>query len=111
MATAKKSTTKKPTAKRTVAQKTTTTKRAVTAKPTAKKVAAVKKTTVSAKSKKSAEFESFHLGKEKTPFMTFRITDQTIYWSILLIYIMLLVLWISNIQLETLRIIENIKIS
>ena len=103
MATAKKPTTKKTAAKKpAVAQKTTVKKQSV-AKPIVKKTAGVK-------TKKQSKLESFHVGKERYPFMTFKITDQTIYWSILLVYIMLLVLWISHIQLETLQIIESIKV-
>lgn len=102
MATAKKPTTKKTTAKKPVAAKTTTSKKVVTAKTTPKKVTAVK-------AKKAAKVQSFKLSNETGPFVSFRVTEQTVYWSILLIYIMLLVLWISNIQLETMRIIETIK--
>lgn len=97
MATAKKSTTKKPAAKITAAKSTTTVK-----KVTATKVAPKKVT-------KTAEPKAFKVSKETSPFVSFRITEQTVYWSILLIYIMLLVLWISNIQLETMRIIDTIK--
>lgn len=101
MATAKKPTTKKTTAKKPVV-KTTTTKKVVAAKTAPKKVTAVK-------AKKVAKVQSFKLSNETGPFVSFRVTEQTVYWSILLIYIMLLVLWISNIQLETMRIIETIK--
>jgi hypothetical protein len=60
-------------------------------------------------SKKSAELKSFEIGKESKPFMTFRVTDQTIYWSILFIYILVLSIWVLNIQLDTMHILDSIK--
>jgi len=99
MATAKKPTTKKSVPKKPVAK---TAKKVVAAKTVTKKVTAVK-------AKKVAKPQSFKLSNESGPFVSFRVTEQTVYWSILLIYIMLLVLWISNIQLETMRIIDTIK--
>lgn len=109
MATEKKPTTKKPVAKKPVAKKTTA-KKTVAAKTTVKKATVSKKVTP-VKAKRSAKQESFKVCKEPSTFMSFKITEQTVYWSILLIYIMLLVLWISNIQLETMRIIDSIRIS
>lgn len=109
MATAKKPTTKKTAAKKPAVAQKTTVKRQSVSKPVVKKTATAKKT-IAPKSVKQSKLESFRISKERYPFMTFKITDQTIYWSILLIYVMLLVLWISNIQLETLQIIESIKV-
>ncbi|MDK2899098.1 MAG: hypothetical protein PWQ10_285 [Patescibacteria group bacterium] len=80
-----------------------------TAKKSTKKSPAKKK--VSVNCKKEPEFKSFKLSKEQAPFMSFRITKQTVYWTILLIYIMVLVLWITRIQLETLQIINNIVVA
>jgi len=102
MAAAKKPTTKKSVSKKPVTKKATTAKKVVAAKTATKKVTATK-------AKRVAKAESFKVSKESGPFMAFRVTEQTVYWSILLIYIMLLVLWISNIQLETMRIIDTIK--
>lgn len=108
MATAKKPTIKKTAPKKPVTKKTTTAKKPVAEKIVTKKAVVAKKVT-SVKVKKAAKPGSFKVTKESGPFMSFRITEQTVYWSILLIYIMLLVLWISNIQLETMRIIDTIK--
>lgn len=36
---------------------------------------------------------SLKLYKETTPFLTFQITDQTIYWSFILLTISALVVW------------------
>lgn len=59
--------------------------------------------------KKAAVAKSFKIGKDSSDFMSFRITDQTIYWSILFIYILALSLWVLNIQIDTLRILDSIQ--
>tara|TARA_B100001105_G_scaffold255129_1_gene253085 strand:+ start:458 stop:739 length:282 start_codon:yes stop_codon:yes gene_type:complete len=70
---------------KTPARKTPTRK-----KPTARKSAA----------KKAEEMRSFRLYKNQTDFVSFRITRQTVYWSILLAVIVFTQLWILNIQME-----------
>lgn len=68
-------------------------------KTTAKK--SIKKTTrKSTPSKKPAEMKSFRLCKDPEPFAAFRITKQTIYWSILLIFIIISQLLILKVQLD-----------
>ena len=59
-------------------------------------------------SKKSSKIKSFKQSKETTPFMSFVITKQTAYWVILFVLIFVLALWVLNIQLDTLRILESI---
>jgi len=70
---------------------------------------AKKKTAKKATPKKSAKMESFKLAKEPTPFVSFRVTEQTIYWSILLILILVLALWILQLQVDVSDILDNIK--
>jgi len=77
------------------------------AKKVVKPVKAVK--VAPRKSKISAAAKSFQIAKDRTPFMTYQITQQTIFWAILFVYIMILSLWILNIQLDTLRIIDRIN--
>jgi hypothetical protein len=60
---------------------------------------------------KTAPAKSFAISSEKQPFVAFKITDQTIYWSVLLAYILLLSLWILKIQIDTQSIIDKISIS
>lgn len=60
-------------------------------------------------SKKVKSDNSFSMLKESSPFMSFKITDQTIYWSILFIYIFALSLWVLNIQIDTLKILNSIQ--
>lgn len=88
MATKKKSVAKKTAAKR----------------PVAKKVAAKTRTTKSVK-----PMESFKAYKDKPPFMTFRITEQTIYWAVLFIYVFALSLWVLQIQMDILDITNAIN--
>ena len=81
MATAKKAPAKKKTtAKKPVAKK------APVKKSTAKQAPAKKTTS----KKKSAEYATLKLSPEKTPFLTFKVTDQTIYWLVLSVVVFLL---------------------
>jgi hypothetical protein len=61
------------------------------------------------KNQKITGTKSFRVGKEPKPFMTFRITGQTIYWSILLAYIMALSLWVLKIYTDTQTILDSIR--
>jgi len=70
-------------------------------------MATVKKRT----SKKSAKMESFKLSKSKTPFVSFKITKQTIYWAVLLTLIFILFIWVLNIQIDTIRAVNNIYVN
>lgn len=55
----------------------------------------------------SPKYESFRLNKDIN-FMSFRVTKQTIYWSILIIFILIMQLWILNTQLDVLQIVESL---
>jgi len=86
------------------------TKTKKTVKKVAKKaVKSVKLVKTAPRRTKAAVVKSFQIAKDKTPFMTYQVSQQTIYWAILFIYIMILSLWILNIQLDTLRIIDKIN--
>ena len=65
-------------------------------KTTRKKTASVKRT----RTPKTVQLQSFKVGPEPRPFLTFSITDQTVIWSILLILLLLLGLWVLNIQMD-----------
>lgn len=77
-----------------------------------KKRPASKKTTKRKIFHKSAnsDLRSFKVTREKTPFMTYRITNQTVYWSILLILILLLSVWVVNIQISIYDILNSIRV-
>lgn len=57
---------------------------------------AIKKTSA----KKPAKMQSFRVYKDDTPFTTFRLTRQTFYWAILLIFIIMTQLWLLQIQMD-----------
>lgn len=61
-------------------------------------------------SKKEPPMKSFKLSRETLPFLTFRVTKQTIYWSALLFVILILELWILSIQLNIIHITDSINI-
>ncbi len=74
---------------------------------TAKK--ATKKKVTHRKVKKTAAVKSFKISKEPTPFVSFRVTDQTVYWSILLILILILALWVLQIQINISDVLNQIN--
>ena len=78
---------------------------------TAKKVTTRKKSVKksSPKKVKNVSLKSFKISPETAPFISFRITDQTVYWSILLILILGLALWILKIQVDISNILDSIK--
>jgi hypothetical protein len=49
---------------------------------------------------KDPSYKSFKLTKENGNFVTFRFTKQTLYWLILLVYILFLDVWIANAQMN-----------
>ena len=87
------------------------TKKKATPKKTVKTVKAVKTVKKSSPKKKNEEYKTFAIQPEKHPFMSFHVSDQTIYWAILLLYIMGLSLWVLNIQIDTCRILENVTLN
>lgn len=97
MATAKKSTaTKKPAARKTTATKRTTAKKA-----------APRKTAVRRNTKRAQEYKSFKLATDVPPIMSFKITKQTVYWVIIMAFIIFFQLWIIKLQVEVAQIIES----
>lgn len=75
---------------------------------TAKK--ATKRKIAPKKVKKVAPLRSFKICKESMPFVSFNITDQTFYWSILLIFILILDLWVLKIQINISDILYQVKV-
>ncbi len=92
MATAKKTTVKKTAP----AKKTTVTKKTVAAKKTVKKKSSAQK----ASTKKAPQVKSFRRSKNEPSFTTFKITRQTVYWLILIMFIIFMQLWILSLQIE-----------
>ena len=73
----------------------------------AKSKKAAKKSTV--KPKRVVKVEDFKVAKEPAPFMTFKLTQQTFYWLMLLLLIFALAIWVLDIQLQTTEIINSIE--
>ena len=59
-------------------------------------------------SKKTPKVQSFKTCKELTPFMSFKVTKQTAYWSFLFFLIFVLVIWVLSIQLDILKMLNSI---
>lgn len=59
--------------------------------------------------RKAIKHQSFKVSQEQVPFLTFRFTEQTFYWIILLSMILALALWVYNIQLKTTDILNSIS--
>ncbi|HMQ95915.1 MAG TPA: hypothetical protein PKD19_01720 [Candidatus Saccharibacteria bacterium] len=92
-----------------------TTKKASTTKTTAKKPAKVpakqapvKKSATKTTRKKEAKMESFHAYKQDVSFLTTRVTIQTAYWAILSIFVLALGLWVISINDQISRIQDQI---
>jgi len=61
------------------------------------------------KKAKKVVLKNFKISKEPLPFMTFKVTEQTLYWFVMLSLIFCLALWILSIQLKTSAIIDTIN--
>jgi len=92
-------------------KKKPTTKRTTAKKPAAKKAPAKTRVASKATRARKQEMQSFKLYKE-TPseFKSLRVTRQTIYWTILLAFIMLTQLWILKIQLDIADITNSLTV-
>ena len=92
MAVAKKKVTKKTTAKAAVKAPVKKVKKPVS------KVASKKR--VSKKSSSKSDIKSFHVATNTPPFRTFRVTRQTLYWVVLVAFIVFAQLWIIKLQVD-----------
>ena len=80
------------------ASKQSTTKKAPVMKTVHKKT--------SAKKAPTQEIRSFKLAKDEPPFRSFRISRQTVYWVILVCFIIFAQLWIIKLQIDVSNLIE-----
>lgn len=99
--TAKRTTAKKPPTKR------TSTKSAATKKPTTKRPA-TKSTAKRSKNTKAASAKSFKLEQPNEPFVSLKVTVQTLYWLILAGAVLLLGLWVLDISQKVQTIYDEI---
>lgn len=98
MATPKKPTTKKPAAKKPAA------------KPAPKQAAAKSAKPAKATNNKSASHRLFavNIVPDSQPFMTFRMTTQTLYWLIFAITVLALGLWVLKLNIEIISLYDQI---
>lgn len=75
-------------------KKTTTTKR--------------KRTVKSTRRAKAPEIRSFRIAPEDVPFMTFKLTRQTLYWLVLSAVVVAFTLWILKLQSDIQEIYDSI---
>ena len=109
MATTKKTPAKKP-ATRATKTKATTAKATVAKKPAVVKATTkktpVKKTAAKKSTAKKTESRSFRVAPSESAFTDFRITRQTVYWIILIAFIVFAQLWILKLQIEVATLLD-----
>jgi cell wall-associated NlpC family hydrolase len=103
----KKSTTTKRTSK--PATKKQPAKNSSAARATTKKKAPVKRTTTRKSTKKAGSPKSFRLSRADQPFMSFRATEQTVYWLIISMAVLALGAWVMYLHTEIQNIYDTIE--
>lgn len=108
MATAKKTTTKKTPAKSAARTRTASTAKKSPAVAKTRKTSVAKRPATRSKktTAKKAEMRSFHVAKDVPPFATFHVTRQTLYWTILVAFIVFAQLWILSLQVEVATLLD-----
>lgn len=87
----------------------TTKKKPATKARTAKTSATkVRSSTPRKKSSKKQEIRSFRVAKPDTPFLTFSITRQTLYWLVLAGVVLVFGLWLIKLQSDIQAIYDSI---
>lgn len=93
----------------------TTKETTIKKKPAAKKATTTKKVSASkrpthkaARSKRQGTFQSFQVSGDNSPFLTYRITRQTLYWLILAVVVFFLGAWVLRLEVEIQGIYDSI---
>lgn len=85
----------------------------VSKKAPAKKAPTKKTARVAAKkpsaSKKPVAMKSFRLAPDVKPFVSVSLTRQTAYWTILLLFVIAMQLWILKIQMDIVTLTNGIS--
>ena len=76
---------------------------------TAKKRTPVKRTSKASKPTKAQPIKSFRMAKAPVPFTSFKITRQTVYWVILVSFIIFTQLWILRLQMDVATLTEQLS--
>lgn len=75
-------------------------------KPAAKRVVA-KKTT--SRAPKMPKYETFKVASSDMPFMSFKLTQQTFYWTLLLIVVLLVQVWVLSMQIDVTNLLNQVE--
>lgn len=84
-----------------------TAKKAAPKKTTVKKAAPKKPATKKKPAKKADNYHSFKVSSNEAPFTSFRVTRQTVYWVVLIAFIIFAQLWILKLQIEVAQVIDQ----
>ena len=95
-----------PAKKATATKKKTSTAKKPVKKTTAKSQAATKPKKVT--NKKQPSQQSFHKCPETQPFMTFKITSQTVYWLIICVLVFLVGIWLIKMQNDIMSLYDQV---
>ena len=77
-----------------------------TKKPTKKPVS---KGTKKVASKATGHYKTLHVARPKQPFMSFKITKQTLYWTILVAFVIVMQLWILAAQYDVVQTTDELQ--
>lgn len=78
---------------------------------TVKKKPATKKTTKSRKVASEPALRSFQRARPTTPFLTFKVTNQTVYWLVLSLLVLGLGVWVTYLNVKVQHIYDQIDLS
>lgn len=106
MATTKKPAAKRASVKKAPVKKTVATHATKAKAATTKKAAPRKSTAKRTVRSTQASMRSFHIAQDQPPFTSFKITKQTVYWIILVAFIIFAQLWIIKLQVDVANLIE-----
>jgi len=85
------------------------TKKSTTRKAPAKKKSTVTRKAPARKAKASGLRAHVGLRREETPFMTFRVTKQTVYWAVLGAVVLIFSMWLLQLQMDIQAIYDEIE--
>ena len=95
-----------PAKKATATKNKTSTAKKTVKKTTAKSQAATKPKKVT--NKKQPSQQSFRKCPETQPFMTFKITPQTVYWLIICVLVFLVGIWLIKMQNDIMSLYDQV---
>ncbi len=85
--------------------------RTKTTKSTKKPVKKVsKKPTKKAAQRSTREYKTLHVSKAKQPFLSFKFTRQTLYWTILVAFVIVMQLWILKAQNDVVQTTDQLQL-